>query len=208
MEIFRTKSIEQSIRDTENPEHQLKKNLGALDLVVFGVGVTIGGGLFVLTGSAANLFAGPAISISFVIAAIACGLAALCYAEFASTVPVAGSAYTFSYATAGEFVAWIIGWDLVLEFAVGSAVVAKGWSLYLGQVLGLIVGGEVSTSVPLGGFFSFDWGALLLVVVLTTLLYLGTKLSSRVSFVITGIKVAIVLLVVVVGLFYVKAANY
>jgi APA family basic amino acid/polyamine antiporter len=205
---MRTKSVEQSIRDTDEPDTKLRKDLGTWDLIVFGVAVVIGAGIFTLAASTAGNVAGPSVSLAFVIAAIACGLAALCYAEFASTVPVAGSAYTFSYATAGEFVAWIIGWDLVLEFAVGSAVVAKGWSLYLGQVLGLIVGGEVSTSVSLGGFFSFDWGALLLVVVLTTLLYLGTKLSSRVSFVITGIKVAIVLLVVVVGLFYVKAANY
>ncbi|MGI5125661.1 amino acid permease [Pseudonocardia sp. CA-107938] len=204
--IHRTKSVEQSIRDTDEPDTKLRKDLGTWDLIVFGVAVVIGAGIFTLAASTAGNIAGPSVSLAFVIAAVACGLAALCYAEFASTVPVAGSAYTFSYATAGEFVAWIIGWDLVLEFAVGSAVVAKGWSQYLGQVLSL-GGGDVSTSVSLG-FFSFDWGALLLVAALTTLLYLGTKLSSRVSFVITAIKVAIVLLVVVVGLFYVRAANY
>jgi APA family basic amino acid/polyamine antiporter len=205
---MRTKSVEQSIRDTDEPDTKLRKDLGTWDLIVFGVAVVVGAGIFTLAASTAGNIAGPSVSLAFVIAAIACGLAALCYAEFASTVPVAGSAYTFSYATAGEFVAWIIGWDLVLEFAVGSAVVAKGWSVYLGQVLGLVFGAKVSTSVELGGFFSFDWGALLLVVVLTTLLYLGTKLSSRVSFVMTAIKVAIVLFVVVLGLFYVKAANY
>src|ERR671933_2345552 len=127
----RVKSVEESIRDTEEPEHQLKKNLSALDLTVFGVGVIIGTGIFVLTGEVAKTDAGPAVAISFVIAGVVCGLAALCYAEFASTVPVAGSAYTFSYATFGEFVAWIIGWDLVLEFALAAAVVAKGWSQYL-----------------------------------------------------------------------------
>jgi Amino acid transporters len=150
--------------------------------------------------------ADPSVSLAFVLAAVACGLAALCYAEFASTVPVAGSAYTFSYATFGEFVAWIIGWDLVLEFAVGSAVVSKGWSEYLQTVFAQF-GAEVPTSVPLGPV-TFDWGALLLIVALTVLLVLGTKLSSRVSFVLTTIKVAIVLLVIIVGVGYVKARNY
>lgn len=138
----------------------------------------------------------------FVIAAIACGLAALCYAEFASTVPVAGSAYTFSYATFGEFVAWIIGWDLILEFALASSVVAKGWSLYLGEVMG-----SRSPIVELGPI-SFDWGAVLVIAVITILLATGTKLSSRVSLVITAIKVAVVLLVIIVGLFYIDTDNY
>ena len=117
------KPVEMAISDTDEPEHRLKKNLGALDLTVFGIGVTIGGGLFVLTGTAAASYAGPAVAVSFVIAAVACALAALCYAEFASTVPVAGSAYTFSYATLGELVAWMIGWDLILEFFVAAAAV-------------------------------------------------------------------------------------
>ena len=139
------------------------------------------------------------MSLAFVLAAIACALAALCYAEFASTVPVAGSAYTFSYATFGEFVAWIIGWDLVLEFAVGSAAVAKGWSEYLQTVLGYMFGDGVKHDVD-DRRLTVDWGALLLVVVLTALLAVGTKLSSRVSMVITGIKVAIVLFVIFFGL--------
>lgn len=204
--LWRTKSVEQSIAETDEPGTKLRKDLGTWDLIVFGVAVVVGAGIFTLAASTAGNIAGPSVSLAFVLAAIACGLAALCYAEFASTVPVAGSAYTFSYATFGEFVAWIIGWDLVLEFAVGSAVVAKGWSQYLGQVLKLI-GIETKTSLPLG-WFTFDWGALLLVAVLAVLLVAGTKISSRVSFVITGIKVAIVLLVIVVGLGYVKAANY
>ena len=120
MGVLRTKSIEQSIKDTEESEHKLKKDLSAWDLTVFGIGVIIGTGIFVLTGIAAATKAGPAVSLSFVFAGVACALAALCYAEFASTVPVAGSAYTFSYASLGELVAWIIGWDLVLEFALGS----------------------------------------------------------------------------------------
>src|SRR5690242_956546 len=131
MSMLRTKSIEQSIRDTEEPDHQLRRELSALDLTVFGIGVIIGTGIFVLTGVAAHDNAGPAVAISFVVAGIVCALAALCYAELASTVPVAGSAYTFSYATLGEVVAWIIGWDLVLELALGGAVVSVGWSKYL-----------------------------------------------------------------------------
>src|ERR1035438_932297 len=132
--LFRTKTIEQSIRDTEEPAHQLRKRLGALDLTVFGVGVVIGTGIFVLTGKAAGVQAGPAVALSFVFAAIACALAALCYAEFASTVPVAGSAYTFSYASLGEMTAWIIGWDLILELALGASTVAVGWSTYFAEI--------------------------------------------------------------------------
>jgi APA family basic amino acid/polyamine antiporter len=138
MGIMRTKSIEQSIRDTEEPEFKLRKALGPLDLMLFGIGVIIGTGLFVLTGEAAAGYAGPAVALSYVVGGIVCALAALCYAEFASTVPVAGSAYTFSYAALGEFVAWLIGWDLILEFTIGAAVVAKGWSGYLVSVLELV----------------------------------------------------------------------
>ena len=130
MSIMRTKTIEQSIAETDESEFQLKKQLNAVDLTVFGIGVIIGAGIFTLTGRAAQAYAGPAIVISFAVAAFACGLAALCYAEFASTVPVSGSAYTFSYATLGEVVAWIIGWDLLLEMMLGASVVAQGWSQY------------------------------------------------------------------------------
>ncbi|HWJ11172.1 MAG TPA: amino acid permease, partial [Nocardioides sp.] len=138
MSLFRTKTVEQSIADTEEPDHRLRKDLSALDLTVFGVGVIIGAGIFVLTGTVAASNAGPALALSFVIAAVACGLAALCYAELASTVPVAGSAYTFSYATLGELVAWIIGWDLVLEFTVGAAALSTGFSAYLQEVLDIV----------------------------------------------------------------------
>src|SRR3546814_12142957 len=144
--LFRTKSIEQSIKDTDEPETKLRKELNSWDLTVFGVAVVIGAGIFTLTARTAGNVAGPSVSLAFVIAAIACGLAALCYAEFASTVPVAGSAYTFSYATFGEFVAWIIGWDLLLEFALASSVVAKGWSIYLARN-DVGVGKSVSVSV-------------------------------------------------------------
>jgi APA family basic amino acid/polyamine antiporter len=199
---WRVKSVEQSIEDTDEPSTRLRKDLTWWDLTVFGVAVVVGAGIFTVTASTAGNITGPAISVSFIIAAIACGLAALCYAEFASTVPVAGSAYTFSYATFGEFVAWVIGWDLILEFAVGAAVVSKSWSTYLGTVFGFS-GGTVEL-----GPLKLDWGALLIVAVLTVLLALGTKLSSRVSAVITAIKVGVVLLVIVVGAFFIKMANY
>ncbi|OBH23572.1 amino acid permease [Mycobacterium sp. E342] len=199
---WRTKSVEQSIADTDEPDTRLRKELTWLDLVVFGVAVVIGAGIFTVTASTTGDITGPAIWISFVIAAVTCALAALCYAEFASTLPVAGSAYTFSYATFGEFLAWIIGWNLLLELAIGAAVVAKGWSSYLGNVFGFAGGTTEFGSVNL------DWGALLIVAGVATLIALGTKLSSRFSAVITGIKVSVVLLVVVVGAFYIKGSNY
>jgi APA family basic amino acid/polyamine antiporter len=198
---WRIKSVEQSIRDTDEPGVRLRKDLTWWDLTVFGVSVVVGAGIFTVTASTFANITGPAISVSFIIAGIACGLAALCYAEFASTIPVAGSAYTFSYATLGEFVAWIIGWDLILEFAVGAAVVAKGWSSYLATVFGLS-----STTLSIGSIQA-DWGALGIVGVVSTLLALGTKLSSNFSAVVTAIKVSVVALVVTVGSFYFKAAN-
>jgi APA family basic amino acid/polyamine antiporter len=168
--------------------------------------VIIGTGIFVLTGEVAKTTAGPAVAISFVVAGVVCGLAALCYAEFASTVPVAGSAYTFSYATLGEFIAWIIGWDLVLELALGAATVSVGWSGYLNQLLGdlgiplptSIAGEEATVNIP----------AIFIALLMTGVLILGIKLSSRVTSVIVAIKVVIVLMVIAVGIFYVKASNY
>lgn len=199
---WRTKSVEQSIADTDEPSTRLRKDLTWWDLVVFGVSVVIGAGIFTVTASTTGDITGPAIWVSFLIAASTCALAALCYAEFASTLPVAGSAYTFSYATFGEFLAWVIGWNLVLELAIGAAVVAKGWSSYLGTVFGF--GGGTANL----GSFSLDWGALLIVALVATLCALGTKLSSRFSAVVTGIKVSVVVLVVIVGAFYIKAENY
>jgi basic amino acid/polyamine antiporter, APA family len=199
---WRTKSVEQSIADTDEPSTRLRKDLTWWDLTVFGVSVVIGAGIFTVTASTAGDVTGPAIWISFMIAATTCGLAALCYAEFSSTLPVAGSAYTFSYATFGEFLAWIIGWNLVLELAIGAAVVAKGWSSYLVTMFGLAAGG-----VPVGSFH-LDLGALLIVFAVAVLLALGTKLSSRFSAVVTGIKVLVVILTIIVGAFYVRKANY
>ncbi len=208
--LFRTKRVEQSIQDTEEPEHALKKSLSALDLTVFGVGVVIGTGIFVLTGTAAKNTAGPAVALSFVVAGVVCALAALCYAEFASTVPVAGSAYTFSYASLGEFPAWIIGWDLVLELALGTAVVAVGWSGYIHSLLdnaGWHLPEALSGRDGAHGF-GFDILAALLVLVLTAILVLGMKLSARVTSVVVAIKVAVVLVVIVAGAFFIKGDNY
>ena len=207
MNLFRTKSVEQSIADTEEPEHQLKKSLSAFDLVVFGIGVIIGTGIFVLTGVAARDSAGPGVAISFVIAGVVCGLAALCYAELASTVPVAGSAYTFSFATLGELIAWIIGWDLVLEFSLAASVVAVGWSQYFVTLLDGL-GITVPTAIAGGEESAINVPAMLIVALLTIVAVLGIKLSSRFTAIMVTIKVAIVLAVIVVGAFFIKAANY
>ncbi|HZA81022.1 MAG TPA: amino acid permease [Actinomycetes bacterium] len=200
MGVLRTKSIEQSIRDTEESEHKLKKDLSAWDLTVFGIGVIIGTGIFVLTGIAAATKAGPAVSLSFVLAGVACALAALCYAEFASTVPVAGSAYTFSYASLGELIAWIIGWDLVLEFALGAAAVSAGWAQYFASVL------PVPESIA--GEGSVNLVAAAIVLALTAIMIVGVKLSSRFNAVMVAIKLAVVLLFIVAGVARIKAANW
>ncbi|WP_425828413.1 amino acid permease [Streptomyces fractus] len=208
--LFRTKSIEQSIQDTEEPEHQLKKTLSALDLTVFGVGVVIGSGIFVITGTAATDYAGPAVTIAFVVAAVVCALAALCYAEFASTVPVAGSAYTFAFASLGEFPAWIIGWDLILELALGCATVAVGWSGYVQSLLDSwgIPLPEVLQGPGSGNGFSFNIAAFLLVVAVMTVVVIGMKLSAWVTSVVVAIKVTVVLIVIAVGAFFINSDNY
>jgi basic amino acid/polyamine antiporter, APA family len=204
---MRTKSVEQSIRDTEDPEFKLKKALGPLDLTVFGIGVIIGTGLFVLTGEAAAGYAGPAIALSYVVAGVACALAALCYAEFASSVPVAGSAYTFSYASLGEFVAWLIGWDLILEFTLGAATVAKGWSGYMVSVLE-IVGIKVPPALyAASGGFSHDYIAVLVIIAVTVILVIGIKLSSQFNQVITAIKILVTIFIIGFGVWFIDAAN-
>ncbi|MFK0020242.1 amino acid permease [Streptomyces sp. NPDC090798] len=208
--LFRTKKVEQSILDTEEPEHALKKSLSALDLTVFGVGVIIGTGIFVLTGKVAKENAGPAVSLAFVVAGVVCALAALCYAEFASTVPVAGSAYTFAYASLGELPAWIIGWDLVLEFALGTAVVAVGWSGYVRSLLdnvGWHLPDYLSGREGSSGF-GFDILAAALVLVLTAILVVGVKLSARVTTVVVAIKVTVVMIVIIAGAFFIVGDNY
>ena len=205
MGVLRTKTIEQSLADADEPEYQLNSSLYALDLVVFGVGVVIGAGIFTLTGRAAHDVAGPAIVLSFVVAAFCCALAAMCYAEFASTVPISGSAYTFSYASLGELVAWIVGWDLLLEMFLGASVVAQGWSTYLETLLANL-GWSLPESISYGGVV--DLPAVLLVVCLGLLISVGVKESMRVNLVLVGVKLFIVLFVIVAGLQFVSAANY
>jgi basic amino acid/polyamine antiporter, APA family len=190
----------------------LKKALGALDLTFLGVGAIIGTGIFVLTGTGA-VQAGPALMISFVIAAIACGFAALAYAEFASTIPVAGSIYTYSYATLGELAAWVIGWDLMLEYGLATSAVPVGWSGYLQS---LLAGFGISLPVALtaapgalpGHVTLFNLPAFLVMMAITTLLSVGVRESTRVNNLMVAIKVVVVLLVIAVGVFHVSPANW
>jgi basic amino acid/polyamine antiporter, APA family len=206
MEVLRTKTVEQSVQDAEDAERGLRRTLGPVQLTAIGIGVIIGTGIFVLTGEAAGTLAGPAITLSFVAAAIACFLAALCYAEFASVVPVAGSAYTFSYASLGEIIAWIIGWDLILELALGAATVASGWSQYLQVVLG----SAPWHASPPGWIFGDHHNLMAAVIVLaiTALLCFGIRTSSAVNAVIVAIKLAIILLVIIAGLSYIHTGNW
>jgi APA family basic amino acid/polyamine antiporter len=205
MSVFRTKSIEASMASADEADHHLKRRLSALDLTVFGVGVIIGAGIFTLTGRAAQQYAGPAIALSFVIGAVVCGLAALCYAEFASTVPISGSAYTFSYATLGELVAWIIGWDLLLELMLGASVVAQGWSTYFVKLLDQL---GVTWPESLAPGSHFDLPAFILIVLLTVLIAVGIKESMRVNLVLVAIKLFIVLFVIFAGISFINRDNW
>ncbi|KQY22885.1 amino acid permease [Cellulomonas sp. Root485] len=204
--IFRRKSVEDSLEESLDPDRALRRTLTTWDLIVLGVAVAVGAGIFSVGATAAANYAGPAVIVSFLIASVVCGLAIMCYAEFASTLPVAGSAYTFSYASMGEFVAWIIGWDLILEMLLGSAVIAKFWGVYLSDAFGLF-GIDIPTTLSLGSV-DVEWGPVVIVGIFTALLALGTKLSTRVNSVFTIIKVAITLFVIVVGFFYINTANF
>jgi APA family basic amino acid/polyamine antiporter len=179
-------------------EHSLRRALGPLNLVTLGIGAIIGAGIFVITGQAAAQFAGPAIVISFVLAGIACGFAGLCYAEFASLIPIAGSAYTYSYATLGELIAWIIGWDLILEYAFGAATVAVGWSGHLRAFLhdiGLSLPPVPTSDFQLFGMavhLKYDYVGFLVIMVITAILVIGIKESANFTTVVVILKVAIV----------------
>ena len=206
MSLFRTKSIEQTLADADEPGRQLKRSLSVWDLMILGVAVAVGAGIFSVGARAAGSFAGPAVTLSFLLAAVTCALAIMCYAEFASSIPVAGSAYTYTYATFGEFLAWIIGWDLVLELLTAAAVIAKYWGIYLSTVFALF---DIDIPRTIGVFgLQMDWGPLFIVAVFTALLILGTQVSARVNNWFTITKVAIVLFVIVVGLGYMQPANY
>ena len=201
-------------------ENRLRRVLGPWSLTSLGIGCVIGAGIFVVTGYAALYKTGPALSMSFVVAGLACIFAALCYAEFASMAPVAGSAYTYAYATLGELFAWIIGWDLVLEYTVASASVAHGWSKYFQNFIGIfnLKVPHIVSMAPFdydpttGAFLStgswFDLPALVIVAILTIVLVLGIRQSSRFNNVMVAIKVAVVLLVIGIGVFYINPANW
>jgi len=209
MSLFIKKSIPQLLKEAEESgEGTLKRTLSATSLVALGIGAIVGAGLFSITGMAAANYAGPGIMISFVIAAIGCGLAGLCYAEFASMIPIAGSAYTYSYATMGEFVAWIIGWDLVLEYAVASATVASSWSDYLLQLLANFGYGipEALTKTPFdGGIMNLP--SVFIVIFMSLFLIRGTSQSAWVNNLIVVLKIGIVLVFIGIGFKYIRPEN-
>lgn len=209
MGIFTRKPLNRLFDEALESEKGLKKSLSATSLVALGIGAIIGAGLFSITGGAAANNAGPAITISFIVAALGCAFAGLCYAEFASMIPVAGSAYTYSYATMGEFIAWIIGWDLVLEYAVGAATVSISWSRYLVKFLSYF---DINLS-PAYTLSPFDGGiinipAVVIVILMSLLLMKGTKESAFVNGVIVTLKVAVVLIFITLGWQYIHPENY
>ncbi len=215
MSIFRTKDLESMLAQTRDQEKGLKRTLGAGNLVALGIGAIIGAGLFVRTAAAAGQAAGPAVTLSFIVAAIGCAFAGLCYAEFAAMIPIAGSAYAYSYVTMGEMVAWIIGWALIMEYALGAATVSIAWSEYLNTLLGGRIPYEWSHSplehvvrdgVKVYGIMNVP--ALVILLLLTLLLIKGTQESALVNAVIVFVKVAIVLLFIAVGWQFIDTANH
>lgn len=220
MSIFSRKPMATLIAEAnDSGEHTLKRTLGTWGLISLGIGAIIGAGLFSITGLAAADYAGPSIVISFIIAAIGCALAGLCYAEFASMIPVAGSAYTYSYATMGEFIAWIIGWDLVLEYAVGAATVASSWSGYLDKFLQSI-GYRIPPELLMTPFDTMTMSngdvvtgvinlpAVLIISIMSMVLIRGTQGSSFVNTIIVIMKVGIVLIFIAVGFQYIRPENH
>lgn len=210
MSIFKRKSISDLISESSvNKPGTLKKTLGATGLVALGIGAIIGAGLFSITGGAAAYQAGPAITLSFIVAAIGCAFAGLCYAEFASMIPVAGSAYTYSYATMGEFIAWIIGWDLVLEYAIASATVSISWSRYFVKFLegfGVHLPHQFTLCPWDGGIINLP--AVVIVIIASLLLVRGTEESAKVNLLIVFLKIAVVLIFIVLGWKYINTQNY
>lgn len=206
----------------EAGEHTLKRSLSAINLTALGIGAIIGAGIFVLTGTTAALHAGPAVTLSFVMAGITCALAGLCYAEMASTVPIAGSAYAYSYATMGEFVAWIIGWDLVLEYALGAVTVAVGWSGYVVSFLGKTLGVHIPEAFAAAPYkYDIATGAvtkipgavvnlpaMIIILLVTMLLVVGIEESAKANAVVVALKVGIVIIFIVAGISYVNTANW
>jgi len=216
MSLFAVKSLSRILAESERGEHHLKRTLGAWQLVALGIGGVIGAGIFVRTAAAIAERAGPSVTIAFLLAGIGCAFAGLCYAEFASMIPVAGSAYTYSYATMGELVAWIIGWDLVLEYAVGAATVAIDWSQYLNKVLQLIglqvpyqwCHSPLETMGPGGSHGIMNIPAVVILGLTSLLLIRGIHESATANTVIVILKVTIVVAVIVVGWHFMNPANH
>jgi APA family basic amino acid/polyamine antiporter len=219
MSLFTVKPLDMVIADSEEGEHKLQRTLGAGSLVALGIGAIIGAGLFSLTGLAAATNAGPAVALSMVVAAIGCAFAGLCYSEFSCMIPVAGSAYTYAYTTMGEWLAWIIGWDLVLEYAVGAATVSISWSAYVTSLLhdfGIDLPPQFLASpfeplkladgTTIHGIINLP--AVFIVAMISLLLMVGIKESARSNAVIVVIKVAVVIVFIVVGYSYINRANY
>ncbi|MCA5005977.1 amino acid permease [Sphingobacterium bovistauri] len=204
------KSIPKLVAEAaQSGEGTLKRTLTSSGLIALGVGAIIGAGLFSLTGIAAAENAGPAVMLSFIIAAVGCAFAGLCYAEFASMIPVAGSAYTYSYATMGEFMAWIIGWDLVLEYALASATVAASWSQYFNQLLlvfGMSIPEQLLSGPWEGGIVNLP--AIIIVCLLSFLLMRGTQESSFINNILVVLKVAVVILFIALGWQFINPANH
>ncbi len=230
-QLFKTKSLDKLIGEGEKPEHQLKRVLGAFDVVILGIGAIIGAGIFATIGTAAagdalRPGAGPALMLSFVLTAIACGFAALCYAEFASMVPISGSAYTYSYGTLGELVAWIIGWDLIIEYAVGNVAVAISWANYFKTFVagfGIHIPNWMSidyrTAEKIPGLLEhaphlfgvpivFNLPAFGIVAFITVILVLGIKESARFTTIMVIIKLLVLGLFVAIGFFWFKPSNW
>ena len=210
--LLKTKSIEQLVGDVEHGSKALRRSLTAWDLTLLGIGAIIGTGIFVLSGTAAANQAGPAIMMSYLVAGLACGFAALCYAEFASMIPIAGSAYTYAYATMGELFAWIIGWDLILEYAVGSMTVAIGWSGYMQKLLSgagitLPVWMSAAPSATSPGAI-INLPAVIIVLCIMYLLVVGIRESARFNAVMVGVKLAAVVFFIGAGAVYVKPDNW
>jgi len=218
MLLQRVKPLDRLLAETGDSGHSLKKSLGAGSLVAMGIGAIIGTGIFVLTGVASAKFAGPSLTISFIIAGLVSAFAALCYSEVASRIPIAGSAYTFAYASLGEFVAWIIGWDLVLEYALGAATVSIGWSGYFSTFIKNAFGLAIPNSLlhnpwdtgpmgePMHGIMNLP--AFCIICLIGVLLYRGTRESAIVNNIIVTIKVVIVLFFIAIGLGHVNTGNW
>src|SRR5262245_15742120 len=208
---FLRKPLAQLMAEAEGGESALKRVLGPLDLVMLGIGAIIGTGIFVLTGVAAVDHAGPAVVLSFAVAGVASALAALCYAEFATTVPIAGSAYSYSYASLGEIVAWIIGWDLILEYGVASAAVASGWSGYfrvMAEGLGFPIPAVISHAPGVADGAVMNLPALGILVMVTIVLVIGIRESATTNSLIVALKLCVIVFVIAAGVGYVQPANW